>query len=85
MDTDNTSSTEDKLNMLNQLEFLPDHVYIRNLHLARLLDETSSLDDLKFIMLSQLVQLDRSISALEQNAMTTHNNIKRISEDGSSS
>jgi hypothetical protein len=57
---------------------LPCHIHMRTLHLARLLDETDSLEDIKYIVLVEMMNLSRQNNALKHDIMTMHMNIKDL-------
>ena len=73
-------SVEAKLDVLLSIDDtnIPDHIHMRARHLARLLDDVHSIDDIKFLLLAQVINLDRSVSALESNALHINNSIKTL-------
>jgi hypothetical protein len=62
-----TVTTESRLNVLLDIDDtdIPDYIHMRTLSLARLLDDIDSLDDVKFVLMAQVMELSRSVSLLE--------------------
>tara|TARA_S200002703_G_C3739168_1_gene227289 strand:+ start:181 stop:432 length:252 start_codon:yes stop_codon:yes gene_type:complete len=57
---------------------IPDHLHMCYLHTSRLLDEVDSLEDVKYVLLMEMMNLARENNALKHDLMTMHQNIKDL-------
>jgi hypothetical protein len=57
---------------------IPDYLYMRNIHLARLLDETEDIEHIKYIFLVEMMSLERENNLLKHDVMTLHNDVKAL-------
>ena len=74
-----TESCEESLSDLIETQFpdVNDEVYMRSIYLARLLDETEDIEELKVVVMSQLVAISVAIASLDHSIGLIHDFLER--------
>lgn len=75
-------SVESRLDTVVELsdQEIPCQTYMRMIHLARLMDECQDIEDLKLVMLTAFMQMDRTQNALQINDLDAYNDIASIAQ-----